>query len=480
MKFKFSTSPNYRDSRSTQGIMRDLTIGLLVVYAFALYKSFSLGSAYGLHAILLLVVAETAGFATELIFFKANSKKSKLSATDFIKTSFPWITPLIVVLMVPVNASLYAIAVGVIVAEVFGKMLFGGFGQNVFNPAAVGRAVFGSLAGSTVSDLVTGATPTATFASYGWVISAQTFDKFVGGYNGMLNMFIGNYAGSLGETSALVMIIVAVFLSVRNVIDWRMPVAYMGTIFLGASIVALNHGMGLYYPVFNVLTGGAIFGAVFMITDPVTNPTTRAGRMLFAIGAGAITLIIRLKANLPEGVLFSILIMNMFVPMIDEMFAGNQMDREKSYIRNVLIMLVVSMLIIFMISTGLEAKGESTATEDETTVVDDSNTFATMDFTAEDAELVSTEGNVFTVSAKGYMGDRNTFEIGVEDGVVTSLVCTDFNNTPGLGETATSDEYLGSYIGMDADSEVELVTGATFTARSVAASVQLALEGGAE
>ena len=470
MKFKFSTSPNYRDSRSTQGIMRDLTIGLLVVYAFALYKSFLLGSAYGIHTLLLLVVAEVTSFVVEIIFFKTNFKNSKLSLKQLILTSFPWVTPLILVLMVPVNASLYAIAIAVIIAEVFGKMLFGGFGQNIFNPAAIGRAVFGTLSGAYVVDLVTGPTPTATFASFGWIIDPITFDKFIGGFDGLTNLFIGNYAGSLGETSALVMIIVGIVLAIRNVIDWKMPVAYLGTIFLGASIIAIQHGMGFYYPLFHVLTGGVIFGAVFMITDPVTNPNTRAGRMLFAIAAGAITLIIRLKANLPEGVLYSILIMNMFVPIIDEAFAGNQFDKEKQYMRDVLVTLGVSLLIIFFISTGLESKEGTIPTK-----LGD-NAFSVLDFSMESAEIIETDGTTFVVKAKGYEGSKNTFEIVVEDGKVTSLVCTKFTNTVGIGDVAITDEYLNSYIGKDIDTDVELVTGATYTARSVAASVKAALE----
>jgi Na+-translocating ferredoxin:NAD+ oxidoreductase RnfD subunit/uncharacterized protein with FMN-binding domain len=474
MKFKFSTSPNYRDSRSTQGIMRDLTIGLLVVYAFALYKSFLLGSAYGIHTLLLLVVAEVTSFIVEIIFFKTNFKKSKLSLKQLIQTSFPWVTPLIIVLMVPVNASLYAIVIGVIVAEVFGKMLFGGFGQNIFNPAAIGRAVFGTMSGAYVTDLVTGPTPTASFATFGWIIDGPTFDKFVGGFDGLMNLFVGNYAGSLGETSALVMLIVAIFLGIRNVIDWRMPLAYLGTIFLGASIIAIQYDMGIYYPIFHVLTGGAIFGAVFMITDPVTNPNTRAGRMLFAIAAGAITLIIRLKANLPEGVLFSILIMNMFVPIIDEAFAGNQFDKVKQYARDVIITLVVSLVIIFVISTGLEAKTGTIPVQ-----LGD-NAFAVLDFDAEAAEIIESDGTTYVVKAVGYEENKNTFEVVIEEGKVSSLICTNFTNTPGIGDIAITDEYLNSYVGKDIDTDVEFVTGATFTARSVAASVKAALEGDPE
>ena len=368
MKFKFSTSPNYQNPRTIQMIMRDLTIGLLIVYAFALIKYFNLGSAYGIHVILMLLLAEVTSFAIELIYYKIFKATLKQTIKEYINTSFPWITPLILVLMCPANATYYAIFISTMVAVVFAKMLFGGFGQNIFNPAAVGRAIFFTVATNTTANLVTGATPTASFASFGWVMNFQTFEEFIGNYHGLLNMFVGNYYGALGETSALVMIIIGIFLSVRKVIDWHVPVVYLATIFVGSSIIALNHGMGIYYPIFNLLTGGAVFGAVFMLTDPVTNPTTRAGRVLFALLAGVITLLIRVKANLPEGVLYSILIVNMFVPVIDDVFAGNQLDKKASYIKTIVITAVVSVLIIFAVSTSLDAK-EGTMPETASTNV---------------------------------------------------------------------------------------------------------------
>ena len=150
---------------------------------------------------------------------------------------------------------------------------------------------------------------------------------------GITTLFTGWYPGAIGETSALLIIIVGIVLSIRHVIDWRVPTVYLISIFVLTAAVALLCGIDSYnglpgfiwYPCVHVLSGGVVFGAVFMLTDPVTSPTSAQGRTLFALGAAIITVLIRLKANMPEGCLYSILIMNMLTPLIESAMDGKQL-----------------------------------------------------------------------------------------------------------------------------------------------------------
>ena len=241
--------------------------------------------------------------------------------------------------MVPVNMSCYAVIIATIFAIVLAKLLFGGFGQNIFNPAAVGRAVILQAFTGVSVGLITQATPTTVIASaYHWLpANATVLDSFLSQYGGFAGLALGTYPGSIGETFSILILIIGVVLAVRQIIDWRVPVVYLGTIFVLTAIVALITGIDSYngipafiwYPLLHLLTGGVIFGAVFMLTDPVTSPTSASGRVVFAMGAAILTTLIRLKANLPEGCLYSILLMNMFTPWIESCFDGKQLELVK-------------------------------------------------------------------------------------------------------------------------------------------------------
>jgi electron transport complex protein RnfD len=194
-------------------------------------------------------------------------------------------------------------AVGAIVAIVLVKQLFGGLGYNIFNPALAARAVL--LASWPVAmttwtkplDAVTTATP----------LFLMKMGEAVPDY---LTLFLGNRAGSLGETSALMILIGAAILFWRKIIDWPIPTAYIGTVY-GLSLI-----MG-QDPLFHVISGGLLLGAFFMATDYVTAPVTTKGRLIFGVGCGIMTVLIRLYGGFPEGVNYSILIMNMLTPIID-------------------------------------------------------------------------------------------------------------------------------------------------------------------
>lgn len=192
---------------------------------------------------------------------------------------------------------------GSVVAIGIGKQVYGGLGSNPFNPALVGRAfliiTFPVHMTTWISpvDGVTTATPLNLL-------------KMQGVKTGYMQLLIGNVGGSLGETSALLLLIGGLYLLYKGIIDWRIPVFYLGTVAALALVLGSD-------PIFHLLAGGLMLGAFFMATDMVTTPVTRLGKIIFGVGAGILVVLIRLYGGYPEGVLFSILLMNTFTPIID-------------------------------------------------------------------------------------------------------------------------------------------------------------------
>lgn len=332
MKFTFNVSPNLRQGQSTKRIMFELMLGLAVVYLFSLFYYFSeYGASYALQAVLLLLVALVVALVTESVFALVLKKDMK----QYLSGSFGWITAIILTMMCKIDITPYALGVATFFSIFFGKLLFGGFGNNIFNPAAFGRAViFNAFIGAT-TNVVTSATPlTILGTNFSWMPGTEkAIQSMMDSVGGITTLFTGWYPGAIGETSALLIIIVGIVLSIRHVIDWRVPTVYLISIFVLTAAVALLCGIDSYnglpgfiwYPCVHVLSGGVVFGAVFMLTDPVTSPTSAQGRTLFALGAAIITVLIRLKANMPEGCLYSILIMNMLTPLIESAMDGKQL-----------------------------------------------------------------------------------------------------------------------------------------------------------
>lgn len=372
MKFNFHVSPSLKGNLTTKEIMKELTLSLLLVFVLAVfYYASAYGSRYALQAILLLVCSLVTTLVCEFLFAKIRKRDPKKE----IQNSFGWVTAIILTLMVPISTRPYALIISTAFAIIFGKMLFGGFGHNIFNPAAVGRAViFATFTGAS-TNLVTSATPTALIAnSYGWVpANADALDGFLSQVGGWSSLFLGTYPGALGETFTIAIVLIGIFLIVRKIIDWRVPVVYLGTIFVMTAIVAIITGVGSYhgipgfiwYPVLHLILGGVVFGAFFMLTDPVTSPTSAAGRTIFALGAGILTVLIRLTGNLPEGCLYSILLMNMMTPLIESLLDGKQLDILKKakhgFIYLALVGLAITIFAACSVHPVSNPKGEKEA-----------------------------------------------------------------------------------------------------------------------
>lgn len=305
-KLVISSSPHIRAPENIRSIMIDVLIALVP----AAFVSVLL---FGYRALIVMVVGMFSAMIVEAIY---------LRKLDIFSDGSAAVTGLLLALILPANSPWWMVTVGAAVAIIVGKQLFGGLGYNIFNPALVGRAVLlVSWAAHMVgniwpvpkvfdlgADLVTSATPLASEAE----ALKVTFTE----------LFLGNVAGSLGETSALALLLGAAWLLYRGHIDWRIPGGYLVTVFVMGAVL----GGGFYHStmgtgLFHVLAGGVLLGALFMATDMVTTPVTGTGRLIFGIGCGVITMMIRLYGNFPEGVTFAILLMNAVTPIIDNFTA---------------------------------------------------------------------------------------------------------------------------------------------------------------
>ncbi|MBR2067006.1 MAG: RnfABCDGE type electron transport complex subunit D [Solobacterium sp.] len=470
MKFTFKPSPNYRNTKSTTGIMFDLCLCLCVVLCgSAIYYGINFGLEIGLRVVLMAVFAVAAAVLTEFVYYKAMKAKDVKQA---ILHSYGWITALILVCITRIDVSYYAVIISTIIAILFGKLVFGGFGQNIFNPAAFGEAIImnafaasnsASVTGK-VFDAVSGATPMTTANGFGWVLQNGVFEK-----PGFINMLLGNYTSVIGGSCALLILLCLAFLIWRKDICWRTTASYLCAIFVISLIVGFVQGTGLSFALFNTLGGGVLFGAVFMLTDPVTSPLSIPGRIVYSVGAAALTLILRWRANLPDGVLFSILLMNMLVPAIDQFMDGNQI-KDASKLRNkVLITSVIAGLIAVLCGATAQAK--------EPVVVENTSSEAVEAVALNQEDLserkASCDGEVCT--ALGFGGAENKATIVVKDGKVESF---EAEKTGDYGDEMGDDAYdkTDRYVGATLDTIIDNVTGATETSKSFRAMVKAALE----
>ena len=299
-KLIVSSSPHIHSKTSTQGIMRDVLIAL----SPAAIASVVL---FGLKALLIILVCVASAMISEVLFNLACRKPQTVSDLSAA------VTGLILALCLPAKAELWQCAIGAIFAIVVVKCIFGGLGCNFANPAATGR-VFIFLA---FSASIGGGSATA-FADAELVASATPLEviKYGGDTTALpsiLDMLIGNRSGAIGETCAIALILGGIYLIVRRVIHWHTPAVYIGTVYILSLIVKGDPILALY----EILGGGLIIAAFFMITDYVTTPINKVGKMVFALGCGIITVLIRFWGSYPEGVSFAILLMNILTPYID-------------------------------------------------------------------------------------------------------------------------------------------------------------------
>ena len=313
LKLIATSNPHIRGSETTRSIMLDVIIAMLPALAFAIFN-------FGLRALTLTAVSVVGCIFWEWLYRKLMKKPQSIGDLSCV------VTGMLLAFVCPVHMPYWMIIIGDFFAIVVVKQLFGGIGKNFLNPALAGRAVLlASYAGTMTSwvdpaagkaaiigsnaDVVTTATPLA-------IMKTGDFAELMATY-GVDKMFIGQIPGSLGEVSALALLIGGAYLIWRKVINWQTPVAYIATVAV-LTFLFPKQGTGLEWMLYSVFGGGLFLGAFFMATDYATSPVTKKGQLIFGIGCGLFTVLIRYFGSYNEGVCYSIMVMNLLVALIDK------------------------------------------------------------------------------------------------------------------------------------------------------------------
>ena len=298
MKLTVASSPHIRGNFRTNRIMLDVVLALMPALVVGIGK-------YGVQALIVTAVSVLSAVATEYLYSLVMKKRNTVVDCSAI------VTGILLAMTLPATVPVWQVVIGNVFAILFVKILCGGLGQNIFNPALAGRAFMMIL----------------------WPVSLTRF--FEGGVDGvstatplhhmvmpaipevsLFDMFLGNVAGCIGEISSLALILGGAYLVYRKVISLRIPVAYLGTVAV-LTLIFFRAGNPVEWMLYQLLSGGLLLGAIFMATDYVTSPVTRKGQILYGIGCGVLTVVFRYFGIYPEGVTYAILLMNGCVWVID-------------------------------------------------------------------------------------------------------------------------------------------------------------------
>ncbi len=316
LKLIASSSPHIRSNEDTRSIMLDVIIALMPALVMGVYV-------FGWRALTSTLVSVAACVVWEWLYRKVMKKSSSIGDLSAV------VTGILLAFVCPVQTPYWMLIIGAFFSIVLVKQLYGGIGCNFINPALAGRAILlasyatamttwvkvgekAAVIGSN-ADIVTAATPLAMMKGVdaaGWETLTNTYT--------LGDMFIGRIGGSLGEVSSLMLLLGGIYLLLRKVISWQTPVAFIATVAVITLISAPAGVSSVEYMAYNVFGGGLMLGAIFMATDYATSPVTKLGQAIFGIGCGLITVFIRRFGSYPEGVCYSIMIMNCTTWLLDK------------------------------------------------------------------------------------------------------------------------------------------------------------------
>ncbi len=309
LKLIASSSPHIRSNEDTRSIMLDVIIALLPALAWSVY-------CFGVQALLLTAVSVVSCVFFEWAYRKLMHKSCMVGDLSAV------VTGLLLSFVCPPELPCWIIIIGAFFSIVVVKQLYGGIGCNFLNPALAGRAFLLASYATLMTtwsipkirpDVTSAATPMAIMKEG----TEEAFTTLMSNYS-IGDMFIGKVGGSLGEVSALCLLVGGIYLLIRKVISWQIPVAYIGTVAVLTLIAAPAGIDNVQYMLYNVFGGGLMLGAIFMATDYATSPVTKPGQLIFGIGCGLLTCFIRRFGSYPEGVCYSILIMNCTTWLLDK------------------------------------------------------------------------------------------------------------------------------------------------------------------
>ncbi len=453
--------PFIKTKNTTTKMMINVIISIIPIILFSFYKNGYIpykegytdifGMFYPLIFILISIVSTFTFENLYLLLFN----KNKNSLRKIIGNSYAFMPGLFIALVLPINTPILILIFGCFVASILGKVVFGGFGQNIFNPALLGCLFIVSFFSINIAnnggyfnayelDTISGATPLSNLST---IDSIGTYEQLVEPYGTMWDFLIGTIPGSVGETSALLCIIAFLYLTFTKTIKWRIPLLYIGTVFIMTSVIGLLNDTNIWYSLFQILSGGLMFGAIFMATDPVTSPVTRKGQLIYGILLGILTVSFRYLTPYPEGVLTSILTMNLLVVIIDKIGYKINFSSYK-LIYPLIILIIFGSFITLNISNKFS----------------NINNEVDKDFKILDVE-VNTDKVTYKVSQYGYSSDMN-LSITIKNGEV--LEASIISSEDSFLDMVKESDYITKLINEQKSlSEIDTISGATFSSRAV-------------
>lgn len=349
-----------KSNNSTSKMMNNLLISLipLVIFAFIKnglypYLKSNINFIELIRPLLMIIISVLSCLLTEYIWHSL-IKKKKYSLKYYlinIYDSSVIIPSILFALMMPLNTPLYLLIIGGITTSILGKLIFGGFGSNILNPALVGRTfsiillfLFFKVTYSNPleNNLLT---PLNLLKENNFIISLNTINN---SYGSLFNMLLGSIPGAMGMTSSLLCLVSFIYLAINKVIKCRITIYSILTVFIMTMIFGFTNDMGLWYPLIHILSGGLIFSAVFIATDPVTSPITTFGQTIYGIVLGILTVILRFTIPFPEEAIIIILVMNLLVPLINSISIkahNNSVKKLIYYISLIIIIILVPIII---------------------------------------------------------------------------------------------------------------------------------------
>ena len=435
--------PFIRSENNTKQMMKSIIIALVPIVLFSQYKNGVLPylnhktDIFGLcYPTLIVIIGMLTTYFTEKIVTKITKQKSY----------YGYIPGLFIALVLPLNTPIEIFLLACVIGIVVGKMLYGGFGHNVFNPALIGCLFVLTAYSSIITnnggylnkyeyDAISHATPLSNIT-----VNTTTYGMVVKPYGSLLDFLTGLIPGAPGETCSLLCIVGFIYLAGKKVIKAKIPVIYVSTVFVLTTIISLMNGIDLWYPVFHILSGGLLFGSIFMATDPVTSPVTNFGQVLYGLCLGILTVAFRFLTPYPEGVLTSILIMNMFVFILDKI-GVRSMNYVKKIILSISVIIVAMIGIVFAINNTFKQEVDSN--------------FNILE------KVKNNNKTTYTVTQKGFKGLVKAKVVIKNKKVISYEV---LSNSDDYLDSVVEDGYLKQLI---KNPDVDTISGATFSSTAL-------------
>lgn len=464
MDVETKIGPFIRSDNKTIKMMLNVLFALIPIIIFSFYKNGIIPYQKGyisllnmFYPLIFIIIGALSSLLTEEIFMYVFKHKRGKELIDNVINGYGFFPGLFLSLILPINTPLSILFIGAVFATVIGKMIYGGFGNNIFNPALVG-AIFimasfstsistnGGYLNSYELDTISSATP---LTNVKLVTGLGTYDTLVKPFGNLWDFFFGFIPGAIGETSSLLILCAFLYLTFTKTIKWRIPTTYVGTVFIMTLIIGLFNNTGVWYPLFEILSGGLLFGSVFMATDPVTSPVTPKGQVLYGILLGFMTVLLRYLTSYPEGVMTSILFMNMLVFLFDKVGAYSRFKKLPYYI-----ILGITLLVIisssYLISTKYIVK--DTKQDNEFNIIN---------------KVVSDNETIYEVSEKGFGGDIKA-KITFDTKEIKTIEIEEENESNERYKLITDSNYINKLINEQSDIEnVDTVSSATITSTAL-------------